>query len=183
MDNKRINKGKSLYAFPDSYTVIDIETSGFSPERCEIIEISALKVRNNVITDVFQQLIKPKHPIDRFITELTGINNTMVKNCPDIKEVLPDFVDFIGDDILMGYNVHFDINFLYDNMLKHFGFYLTNDFVDVLRLSRKALPQLKRKSQTDVAGYFGISTAGAHRALKDCEICNECYIRLKDILL
>ena len=183
MENKRIHKGKSLYIFPVDYTVIDIETSGFSSGSCEIIEISALKVRNNQTAGTFQQLIKPGYPVGRFITDLTGINNVMLQNCPGIKEVLPSFIDFIGDDILMGYNVHFDINFLYDNMLRCFGMPLTNDFVDVLRFARKALPNLKKRSQTDVADYFGIPTAGAHRALKDCEICNECYIRLKQILL
>lgn len=183
MENKRIFKGNSLYLFPENYTVIDIETSGLSPESCEIIEISALKVRNFETADTFQQLIKPQYPISGFITQLTGISNTMVQNCPCIKDVLPDFSEFIGDDILMGYNVHFDINFLYDNMLKALGTPLTNDFVDVLRFSRKALPQLRHKSQTNVAEYFGISTKGAHRALNDCEICNQCYIRLKEMLI
>ncbi|MBQ7596713.1 MAG: 3'-5' exonuclease, partial [Clostridia bacterium] len=135
MVSKRIYKGRSLLIFPADYTVIDIETSGLSPEECEIIEISAVKVRNDKITDTFSQLIKPERRISAFITSLTGITNDMVKYAPDIKSVITDFADFIGSDILLGYNVNFDINFLYDNMVKHLGTPLNNDFVDVLRFS------------------------------------------------
>lgn len=176
---ERAHKGQSLFEFPSDYTVIDIETNGLITGRCEIIEVSALKVRNELIVDGFSTLIKPTQSIGWFITRLTGITNEMVQNAPDIVSVMEDFYRFIGADILIGHNVNFDINFLYDNLYLHNGLILDNPFVDTLRLARKILPFLPNHKQTTVAQYYGITTDGAHRALRDCDICNECYLSIK----
>lgn len=172
-------KGKSLFAFPSDYTVVDIETNGLSTGDCEIIEVSALKCRGYEVTDTFSSLIKPTEPISWFITNLTGITNEMVENAPSAADVLGRFYDFVGKDIIVGHNVNFDVNFLYDKLWLHNGLVLDNDFVDTLRLARKALPYISNHKQTTIAEYYGISTHGAHRALRDCEICNQCYINLK----
>ena len=178
----RLYKGQSLWAFPTDYTVVDIETTGMSPEACAIIEVSALRYRDDKLVDTFDTLVNPGCHIDWFSTRLTGIDDRMVYNAPTIDEVMPDFARFVGEDILMGHNVNFDINFLYDNLWRTTGQYLMNDFVDVLRLSRKALPQLPSHKQTALAEYFGIDSLGAHRAGRDCEICQANYLRLKQIL-
>jgi len=172
-------KGHSLFAFPCDYTVVDIETNGLISGTCEIIEVSALKVRNEIIKDSFSTLIKPTGPINWFITRLTGITDEMVENAPDANEVLQNFYEFIGKDTLIGHNVNFDVNFLYDNLWVHNGLILDNSFVDTLRLARRALPALPDHKQTTIAEYYGIATDGAHRALRDCEICNACYLNLK----
>lgn len=172
-------KGQSLYAFPADYTVVDIETGGLSPGVCDIIEVSALKVRNDAAVDTFSSLIKPCEPIGWFITDLTGITNEMLADAPEPADVLGRFYDFVGKDIIIGHNVHFDVNFLYDKLWLHNGLVLDNDFVDTLRLARKALPYLSNHRQTTVAAYYGLSTQGAHRALRDCEICHQCYLNLK----
>ena len=175
-------KGNSLFAFPSDYTVIDIETNGLMSDVCEIIEVSALKFRDDNQVDAFSTLIKPSQPIDPFITNLTGITDEMVENAPDIQPVMAAFYEFIGNDILIGHNVNFDINFLYDKLWIHNGLVLDNDFVDTLRLARKALPRLINHKQVTVAEYYGINTKGSHRALRDCEICNLCYQNLKKAL-
>lgn len=180
---ERKYKGESLWAFPDDYTVVDIETNGLASGICDIIEVSAIKYRANQRIDTFSSLIKPAHEINWYITKLTGITNEMVKDAPCARDVLERFYEFVGNDIIIGHNVNFDINFLYDNLLTHNCKLLTNSFVDTLRLARKALPQLINHKQTTVAQYFNISIDGAHRALKDCEICNVCYQRLKHELL
>ena len=72
---ERKYKGQSLFSFPSDYTVIDIETNGLTAGVCEIIEVSALKVRGEKAVDRFSALIKPSRPISRFITRLTGITN------------------------------------------------------------------------------------------------------------
>ena len=162
---------------------MDIETTGLVSGECEIIEVSALKYRGEVLRDSFSYLIKPMQPISPFITNLTGITNEMVDGAPEINEVMPKFYEFIGDDILIGHNVNFDVNFLYDNLWHYSGLVLDNSFVDTLRLARKALPFLSNHRQTTVAAYYGIATDGAHRALRDCEICNACYMNLKRELL
>lgn len=176
---ERTYKGKSLWAFPDDYTVVDIETNGLSSTTCEIIEISAVRCRGGKSVAVFSTLIKPSRPIDPFITNLTGITDDMVKDAPNITDSLIRFVEFLGDDIILGYNVNFDVNFLYDNMVLHLGKPLTNDFMDVLRLTRKALPHTINHKQTTIAEYLGISIEGAHRAENDCMICNAIYNALK----
>ena len=173
-------KGKSRIAFPEDYCVVDIETTGLSPEECEIIEIAAVRYRNGEKSAVFSTFVKPCYAISSFITQLTGITNEMVAGAPDISEAIMAFYKFAGDDMLMGYNVNFDINFLYDNLLRCHGIYLENDFVDVLRFARKVLPLMPDRKQTSVAAHYGINIKGAHRAEKDCEICNACYKCLRD---
>ena len=171
-----------MFAFPSDYTVVDIETNGIG-WTSEIIEVSALKCRGDTEIGRFSSLIKPTEPIGWFITNLTGITDEMVKDAPEVKGVLQEFYDFVGDDIIIGHNVHFDVNMLYDKLWLHNGLILGNSFVDTLRLARKALPHLVNHKQTTVAEHYNINTRGAHRALRDCEICNACYLNLKRELL
>ena len=175
---ERIYKGKSLLAFPRDYVVVDIETTGLSPAFCEILEISAMRCRDHQPCEEFSTLIRPEAPIPRFITGLTGISDRMVKDAPHVADVIGRFARFAGDDVLLGYNVNFDVNFLYDNLLRFYGVPLKNDFVDVLRFARRALKDLPNHSLGTVAGHYGVSYDGAHRALADCAITNACYLRL-----
>ena len=172
-------KGKSLFEFPSDYTVIDIETTGLSAFGAEIIEVSALRYRGDALADSYSALIKPSAPIPYFITELTGITNAMVRSARPRAEVLGEYRDFLGGDVLIGHNVNFDVNFLYDEFTRHLGAPLPNDYVDVLRLSRYYLPNLPNHKQITVAEYFCLDTEGAHRALKDTELCAGNYLGIK----
>jgi len=171
-------KGKIINGFPSDYTVVDIETTGLSPDRCEIIEISALKVRNNKIVSQFSSLVKPTVNIPPFISRLTGITDEMVFSAPQICDVLPEFMNFVENDLILGHNVNFDINFLYDNWKKHFKKDFTNDFVDTMRLSR-AYCKLSSHRLKYLAKHYNISTKGHHRALVDCEITYKIYNCIK----
>lgn len=174
-------KGKSLIRFPESYVVIDIETTGLSPLCDEIIEISAIKVEYNSIIETFSFLIKPKcSSISYFITKLTGITNKMLASAPSITEVLPQFSEFIGDSILVGHNVNFDINFLYDEFQKILKTKLNNDFVDTMQIARRLYPELAHHKLKDVAEKHGICTEGAHRGLKDCEITQAVFVKMRE---
>ena len=110
-------KGKSLIEDLNNYTVVDIETTGMSWNFSKILEISALKVRNKEITEEFSELINPHEPIPYFIKNLTGITDEMVCDALELDEVLLKFKDFLREDIIVGHNVNFDVNFLYDNFL------------------------------------------------------------------
>ena len=149
----REQKGNSLIEFPNKYIAFDIETTGLDPMYDEIIEIGAIKIENGKEVEVFSTLVKPKYEIDEFISELTGITNEMVKESPSIDKVLPEFIDFIKDSIILGHNVNFDINFIYDNLIKCDMNPITNDFIDTLRLSRRLLPELKHHRLSDLADY------------------------------
>lgn len=176
------DKGKSLIEFPDNYTIIDIETTGLSLEYDEIIELSALKVRDNAIVDNFTSLVKPNCKVDNFITNLTGITNEMLENAPKIRTILKDFVDFIGDDLVIGHNINFDINFIYDKNKNCYKRIFKNNYIDTLRIAKKAI-KLDRYRLIDIANYYQIGIEGTHRATKDCEITYQIFNNLKKEIL
>lgn len=179
--NTREYKGKSLLSLPNDYVIIDIETTGLDPKYDHIIEISAIKVMNNKMTNKFTSLIKNER-IPEFITELTGISTEMTKDAPPLKNVLNDFYTFINDSILLGHNVNFDINFLYDK-LKEINLTLKNDFVDTLRLSRIINKELKHHRMTDLLKYYNINNSNQHRALNDCEYTHTIYNNIKNKII
>lgn len=174
VETKRTHKGKSLLLFPEDYTVVDIETTGFDPMFDEIIEVAGIKYRGRNEVGRFQSLVKPDDGIPDYITALTGITNEMVADAPGIEDVLPRFLEFIGEDIVVGHNVHFDVNFLYDYAedfeLKPFSNYL----VDTLRLSRRLYPKLQSHKLSALAAHFGVEPDGEHRALADCVTTQKC---------
>lgn len=177
----RYMDGKLLLAYPDDYTVLDIETTGLSPQNDYITEISAIKYRNNRRVDEFSSLVKPELSIPYYITRLTGIDDAMVADAPAIDEVILSFMDFLADDIIAGYNIGFDLSFIAENLAGYYAKRLANNYVDVMKLAQNELPFLGRYKQTAVAEYFNIATDGAHRALVDCGICNGCYQKLKEL--
>lgn len=206
------NKGKSCLLFPDNYTVIDIETTGLDSRYNSIIEVAAIRVRNNNIASTFSSLVKPDqyyvldksefdsdyldctdfllddenngfYYIDSFITELTGITNKMLFDSPEPKAVLNDFLKFLGDDLLIGHNVNFDINFLYDEFKKLYGKELSNNFVDTLRLSRFLHKDLLHHRLCDMSAFYNIDYSNQHRSLADCFITNSLLDHLKDTAL
>ena len=174
-------KGKKLDNKVSDYVVVDIETTGFSPISNKIIEIAALKVNEGKIVDRFQKLVNPEERINYYITNLTGITNEMVRDADTINEVINEFKDFLGDNIIVGHNVNFDINFLYDNMYNANGKYLTNNFVDTMYVSKKVIPGLGSYKLESITNYLNVSYEGAHRALNDCIFTYECYEKMKEM--
>lgn len=167
--NKRKNKGNNLIELPSNYTIIDIETTGLDPSYDYILEISAIKVRDNLIVNTFSSFVKCFDHIPEFITSLTGITNEMVANAPLLKDVLIKFLDFIEDDIIIGHNVNFDINFLYDNCSSELNIPLSNNFVDTMRISRRLNSDMKHHRMSDLLKLYKIDDSNQHRALNDCE--------------
>lgn len=181
--NIRPYKGKSLVEIPDSFVVFDIETTGLNTTYNDIIEIGAIKVIDNKIVDTFHTLIKPRNKISYFITNLTGITNEMVKDAPSSKETLIDFLNYIGTLTLVGHNVNFDINFVYDKLIENNLPFLSNNYVDTLRLSRKLLKDLRNHKLGDLALYYSINYEGAHRGLKDAEITLKVLEKLREEIM
>lgn len=164
----------------DNCIVCDLETTGFS-SNAEIIEIAALKIINGTVTDTFQTLIKPSTAIPSFIQKLTSITNEMVQDSPSIQEVVPSFLDFIGDFPLIGHNIStFDLPFLNRVLLHTLNLELKNDFIDTLILARKKLSLDNYKLST-IAEYFSVDTGNAHRALTDCYITYECFKKMQQL--
>ena len=175
----REHKGKNIVVFPDDYTIIDLETTGFSPQYDEIIELGAIRVRNNEIVDTFSKLIRPGIALNPFIQELTGITDEMLEYAATLDDVIDEFIEFIGDDIVVGHNVGFDVNFIYDNLLRLRGTYFSNDSVNTLRISKKLIKELRHHSLYDLCLYYGIEEEKGHRSLVDCKTTYQLFNILK----
>ena len=164
------------------YSILDIETTGLEPSLYEIIEIAVLRVENNDIKDIFNTLIFPSKEITPEIERLTGISNQMVAGYPTIEKVLPRFLDFIGDSILIAHNTDFDIAFLKTHIKRHLDRNLENPSICTVRVSQKFLPGLSRHKLHSVAEYYKVPTPLLHRALADAEITYQIWLKLIETL-
>ena len=173
--------GKNLTKFIDDYVLVDIETTGFSPINDEIIEIGAIKVENNKIVKQYDELIKIDKILPQKITELTGITDNMLKNGKLPNIVLEEFIKFVGNSIIVGHNVNFDLGFLCNKCKKYLNYNLNNDYIDTLYLARKLVPNSYNHKLGTLAKLFNISYKGAHRGLKDVEITYGVYNSLRKI--
>lgn len=171
--------GKKLNIPVRNYVVFDLETTGISPMRDKVIELSAIKVEDGQITDEFSTLVDPGMHIPYGATMVNNITDDMVAGAPDFRTVLESFDGFIGNMVLVGHNIAaFDMKFICRDAMDYFGLTIGNDYIDTLPLSRRCLPELRHHTLVDLAGYYGISSVGAHRALNDCRMNREVYERL-----
>jgi|GEM_PF-494694 len=177
-ENKR--KGRYIRKHVDDYVVIDIETTGLSPKINEILELSAIKINNNKINNIYSTLVKPNIEITSKITSINGITNEMVESAPKINDVLLTYLNFIGDSILLGHNVIFDIDFINHYSLECYNKPFVNDYIDTLTLSRNILPELKNHKLGTLANHFKIKTEGEHRGLADCKTTFNIYNKLRE---
>ena len=175
----RIDKGHSLVCLPKDYTVIDLETTGLSPRCDEIIELAAIRVRDGEIQDSYQQLVKPMGGISEFISSITNITNEMVADAPNIEDVLSEYLGFIGSDVVVGHNVCFDVNFIFDNCAFILGNAFTNNYINTVRVAKRLI-DLPHYRLSDLCAYFGISRENAHRALADCQMTHELVRKLRE---
>lgn len=180
-NDKRPLKGNSLLDFPNDYVVLDIETTGLDPDYDDIIEISAIKCVADEPIDAFSTLIKAPFGVSDFITDFTGITNEMLADAPAISDIFPQFLEFLSDNIIIGHNVNFDVNFLYDTSLKICERPLKNDFVDTMRLSRRMFPDEAHNRLSDLIVRFGIDADVSHRADSDARQTHEVYLHLKSL--
>nr|WP_125153735.1 PolC-type DNA polymerase III [Clostridium rectalis] len=166
----------------DSFVVFDIETTGFSNENDKIIEIGAVKIKNGEVVDNFSSFVNPKVNIPLKITELTGIDNSMVDNSEDISIVLPKFIDFINDSIVVAHNANFDVSFIKKNC-RELNMNFNNPIIDTIPLAKFIFPELKRYKLNVVAKHLGISLQNHHRAIDDArataDILLRCFEELK----
>ena len=162
----------------DDYVVFDIETTGLNKDFDKIIEIGALKYRNNILVSEFNYLVNPKIKISEVITTITGIKDTDLITADTIDIVLPKFIDFIEDLPLIAHNSEFDLGFINTN-LKLLGMNkLTNKNIDTLLLAKKYLPQMYNYKLETLKKYFKINQV-SHRAVGDCYTANYVYQECK----
>lgn len=176
-------KKRSLIQKISDYTVIDLETTGMNSQTCEIIEMAAVRVRNCEIVAKFSSLVRPEHRISSNVEQFTGISNAMVQNAPSCAEILKEYLDFIGDDIIIGHNIQtFDCKVLsrVAEELLHKPF--SNDLIDTVYFSRYCDISPDNYKLTTLSTYLSIPHPDAHRALGDCIANQKCYEALKPLL-
>ena len=164
-------QGKLLNEYIEDYVVFDLETTGVSPYNDEVIEISAVKARKGKVVEEFSELVNPKRTILFAASRVNNITDDMVSDAPFFDEVLRHFLEFVGEDVLVGHNIQsFDMKFIYRDCERYFHQLITNDYVDTLILAKRCFPEWRHRRLGDLADYYGISTQGAHRALADCRM-------------
>jgi DNA polymerase-3 subunit alpha (Gram-positive type) len=165
------------------FVVFDLETTGAKCPPCRVTEIGAYRIENWEIVGEFQTLVNPETSIPPFIAQLTGITDQMVRNAPKFAEVIPDFLDFIGDAILVAHNAHFDIRFLNNEIGRIYdGYRVANPHLCTVQLSRKLLPQIENHRLHTVADYYSISIKNRHRAGDDAFATAKIFVNLLEQL-
>jgi DNA polymerase-3 subunit epsilon len=153
--------------------VIDLETTGGGPGPFGITEIGAVRVVEGRLADTFVTLVNPGQRIPSFVSRLTGITDAMVADAPAIGDALHAFLEFLGDDVAVAHNAAFDMGHLEAAHRAVVGTALDRPSVCTLRLARRLLPGLRRRSLDAVAGALGIACWDRHRALPDARIAAE----------
>ena len=147
----------------------------------KIIEIGAVKVEKGTIVDRFSTFINPGVPIPFKIEQLTGISDSMVLSAPDITAILPEFLEFCKDAVLVAHNASFDMSFILHNA-KELGYHFDPTYLDTVGLARYLLPKLRRYKLDVVAKELGVSLENHHRAVDDAEATAGIFQRLLDRL-
>lgn len=180
--SRRIQSARQRRVQGADYTVLDMETTGLSHLRDHIIEIAALRVRNDCTAERFHALIQCPIPLPPPVSELTGLSDSQLKSeGGQIRDVLRQCLEFIGSDLLVIHHAAFDYSFLQAGCKKMGLTPPQNQCIDTLKLARQKLNQLDSYSLEAVSAYFGFDVTGCHRALKDCELTLGIYRKLKEI--
>ncbi|WP_053228133.1 3'-5' exonuclease [Spirochaeta cellobiosiphila] len=157
---------------PDKiFVCFDTETTGLNPLYDRIIEIAAVKIKNGKVIGEFEELVNPNMPIPEESTKVHGITDNDVVGKESIEKVLPRFLSFIENTILIAHNAQFDIDFVNNSAKKSNISLMNNDYIDTLPMSRKAFPGRKSYSLQNMAKDFNIKVTAAHRALDDTRVC------------
>lgn len=161
---KEIKKNKS-----ENYVIVDVETTGLNSDKDRIIEIAAIKMLDNELI-IFQNLIKIEDKLKNEIIELTGIKDeTLASEGKSISIVLDDFLDFVGDSIIVGYNINFDISFINAELKKSGHEILKNKAICLLQETKRQQKLLRDYKLSTVLKKYNIPTEGLHRAYVDAK--------------
>ena len=155
---------------------LDLETTGLDPQRDAIIEIGVVRFQGSRIQGTWEQLVNPGRPVPQFVTQLTGINDSMLTNAPRFRSVMLELETFVGDSPIIAHNVNFDLSFL-----RRLGLFKDNLALDTYDLASVLMPDAGRYRLDALASALGVFPGRAHRALDDARTVHQVYIRLFDM--
>ncbi|NBC16851.1 MAG: DEDD exonuclease domain-containing protein [Bacteroidetes bacterium] len=164
------------------FVVVDTETTGTKAGEDRLIEVAAVRVVEGEVVDRFAQLINPERSVPRRITQLTGISTGMVFDQPPAAEVLPAFLDFLGDGVFVAHNLSFDLRFLNAELDLADLREIDNAALCTLRLARRLLPNLRSKGLSGLAKHYGIQIDARHRAFGDAQATAKVLLHFFDKL-
>lgn len=181
--NRLEEKGLSPFdrdiSLPKNFVVLDIETTGLYPTKHEIAEISIIKIQDGSIIEEFSSLIKIDGKMSDDASKVNGITNEMLKEAPLPLDVFKQAKSFIGDNIIIGHNVNFDLSFIGIAFAKYLDFECEYKYIDTMRLAKNTLKQKGQKYKLQIlAEQFDIQVEHAHRALSDCHTTFELLKKL-----
>jgi DNA polymerase III subunit epsilon len=164
-----------------SFVVVDVETTGGSPDSGHrITEFAAVVVRDGAVAEHFEALVNPQRPIPRYITQLTNISWEMVKDAPTFGQVCDRALDVMAGHVFVAHNAAFDWRFVTAEVRRATGRELDGRRLCTVRLARKLLPQLRRRSLDWVANHYGVEIGARHRAMGDALATARVLLRLLD---
>lgn len=167
------------WRFPETYVILDVETTGINHHTDRITEIAAVKFLNGAELDRFETLVNPGMPIPPGVTRITGITDADVRDAPALAEVLPGLIEFLGDLPIVAHNAPFDMSFLSDACMDA-GLAMQNDSIDTLKLAREAFPGLASYKLEYLKEFFELNSEPSHRALADVNTTAELLALCRD---
>ena len=170
VDDRVVVHGQKDMSFDEEYVAFDLETTGLSSVNDRIIEIGAVVMRGRDEIKRFQTFVDPERSLERRIVDLTGISDDMLRGAPKIEEVLPQFIEFVGDRVLVAHNADFDTGFIRAECERQ-GIPYTFTSADTLILSQNLMPQLGKFKLDIVANALSLPEFNHHRAADDAVIC------------
>lgn len=180
LQNKFINDYRKLAALLESgaaFTAFDTETTGLKTDAARIIEIGAVQFNRDGIIGRFEMLVNPLQSIPPECTAVNHITDSMVSDKPVISKILPQFIDFLGDSIIVAHNARFDLNMLAAELERSALPPNKNRVIDTLALCKWAYPEAGKYRQTFIAERLGIRITDAHRAADDAFVCGNIFLR------
>ena len=181
VDDRIAVHGNANAPIDAEYVAFDLETTGLYARRDKIIEIGAVLMRDGQEIDRFQTFVDPERTLDKQTTDLTGITDEMLRGAPKIEEVLPKFLEFVGDRVLVAHNADFDTTFIYHACLEQ-GIPYALTSVDTLSISQNLLTGLNKFTLDTVAKHFNLEDFNHHRAGDDALICGKIMANLIPML-
>ncbi len=181
VDDRLVVHGGKDMPLSGPFVAFDLETTGLSDRTDEIIEIGAVLIENGKELERFQTFVNPGRKLSDTIIKLTGITDDYLKDAPDIRQVLPKFMEFVGDHVLVAHNSRFDTGFI-RAACNRMGIPYTCTDIDTLVLAQQLMPQLGRYKLDVVAKALSLPEFKHHRAADDAHICGQIMVRFQEML-
>lgn len=166
---------------PGTFVVVDLETTGLDYKLDRILEIGAVRLQDGVVTGEFQALVDPETPLREANVAIHGITAEMVAGAPRLAQVLPSFLEFLGEAPVVAHNAQFDLNFLRHHAAETLGVAVENPALDTLAMAREVFPREKALSLERLLALFGEPPRPLHRALEDARALASVFYRLAEL--